>query len=85
MGLQRNNLRWNIFLGTRRNRLFGPRQRSNRRLVGKFSIDRFLLLAGIIALIPPAIVYLGESKRRDAIDNNIPHLIRDIADAVEAA
>ena len=50
-------------------------------LVGKFSIDRFLLLAGIIALIPPAIVYLGESKRRDAIDNNIPHLIRDIADA----
>jgi archaeal flagellar protein FlaJ len=50
-------------------------------LVGKFSIDRFLLLAGIVALIPPAIVYLGESKRRDAIDNNIPHLIRDIADA----
>ncbi len=50
-------------------------------LVGKFSIDRFLLLAGIIALIPPAIVYLGESKRRDSIDNNIPHLIRDIADA----
>ena len=50
-------------------------------LVGKFSIDRFLLLAGIIALIPPALVYLAESKRRDAIDNNIPHLIRDIADA----
>jgi archaeal flagellar protein FlaJ len=50
-------------------------------LVGKFSIDRFVLLGGIIALIPPAIVYLAESKRRDAIDNNIPHLIRDIADA----
>jgi len=50
-------------------------------LVGKFSIDRFLLLAGIVALIPPALVYLAESKRRDAIDNNIPHLIRDIADA----
>jgi flagellar protein FlaJ len=50
-------------------------------LVGKFSIDRFLLLAGIIALIPPALVYLAESKRRDSIDNNIPHLIRDIADA----
>jgi archaeal flagellar protein FlaJ len=50
-------------------------------LVGKFSIDRFLLLAGIIALIPPALVYLAESKRRDSIDNHIPHLIRDIADA----
>jgi flagellar protein FlaJ len=50
-------------------------------LVGKFSIDRFLLLGGIVALIPPAIIYLMESKRRDSIDNNIPHLIRDIADA----
>jgi len=50
-------------------------------VVGKFSIDRFLLLAGIVALIPPALVYLAESKRRDSIDNNIPHLIRDIADA----
>src|SRR5207244_12688636 len=28
-------------------------------LVGKFSIDRFLLLGGIVALIPPAIVYLA--------------------------
>jgi flagellar protein FlaJ len=26
-------------------------------------------------------VYLFESKKRDSIDNNIPHLIRDIADA----
>ncbi|HEX4919214.1 MAG TPA: type II secretion system F family protein, partial [Candidatus Bathyarchaeia archaeon] len=50
-------------------------------LVGKFSFDRFLLFGGIIALIPPAILYFFESKRRDAIDNNIPHLIRDIADA----
>jgi archaeal flagellar protein FlaJ len=48
---------------------------------GQFSIDRFLLLAGILALIPPAIMYYFDSKRRDAIDNNIPHLIRDIADA----
>jgi len=62
--------------------LFGPTPNVPiAGLVGKFSIDRFLLLAGIIALIPPAIVYLGESKRRDSIDNNIPHLIRDIADA----
>src|SRR6266702_4290089 len=38
-------------------------------------------LGGIVALIPPALVYLAESKRRDSIDNNIPHLIRDIADA----
>jgi len=50
-------------------------------LVGKFSFDRFLLFGGIICLIPPAILYFFESKRRDAIDNNIPHLIRDIADA----
>ena len=48
---------------------------------GHFSIDRFLLLAGIIALVPPAIMYYFDAKRRDAIDNNIPHLIRDIADA----
>ncbi|HVH14542.1 MAG TPA: type II secretion system F family protein, partial [Candidatus Angelobacter sp.] len=50
-------------------------------LTGHFSFDRFLLLGGILCLIPPAIMYLFESKRRDAIDNNIPHLIRDIADA----
>ncbi len=50
-------------------------------LVGKFSFDRFLVLAGIIALVPPAIMYFFDSKRRDSIDNNIPHLIRDIADA----
>jgi archaeal flagellar protein FlaJ len=49
--------------------------------VGHFSFDRFLLFAGIMALIPPAIMYFFDSKRRDAIDNNIPHLIRDIADA----
>ena len=48
---------------------------------GTFSFDRFLLLGGILALIPPAIMYFFESKRRDAIDNAIPHLIRDIADA----
>ncbi len=28
-------------------------------LVGKFSIDRFLLLGGIVALIPPSLVYLA--------------------------
>jgi len=50
-------------------------------LTGHFSFDRFLLLGGIICLIPPAIMYFFEAKRRDAIDNNIPHLIRDIADA----
>jgi len=48
---------------------------------GHFSIDRFLLLAGIMALVPPAIMYYFDAKRRDAIDDNIPHLIRDIADA----
>jgi archaeal flagellar protein FlaJ len=48
---------------------------------GHFSIDRFLLLAGIMGLVPPAIMYYFDAKRRDSIDNNIPHLIRDIADA----
>src|SRR6266571_5025339 len=50
-------------------------------LTGHFSFDRFLLLGGILALIHPAILYVFESKRRDSIDNSIPHLIRDIADA----
>src|SRR5467141_347001 len=50
-------------------------------LTGHFSFDRFLLLGGILCLIPPTIVYLFESKKRDSIDNNIPHLIRDISDA----
>src|SRR5881296_1504904 len=50
-------------------------------LTGHFSFDRFLLLGGILALITTAIMYFFESKRRDSIDNNIPHLIRDIADA----
>lgn len=48
---------------------------------GNFTFDRFLLFAGIISLIPPSIMYFLDSKRRDSIDNNIPHLIRDIADA----
>ena len=48
---------------------------------GKFTLDRFVLFAGILALVPPAIMYFVDSRRRDAIDNNIPHLIRDIADA----
>ncbi len=48
---------------------------------GKFTLDRFALFAGILALVPPAIMYFVDSRRRDAIDNNIPHLIRDIADA----
>src|SRR6266851_6502673 len=48
---------------------------------GKFTLDRFALFAGILALVPPAIMYFMDSRRRDAIDNNIPHLIRDIADA----
>src|SRR2546428_1513048 len=50
-------------------------------LTGHFSFDRFLLLGGILCLNPPTIVYLFESKKRDPNDNNIPHLIRDIADA----
>ena len=49
--------------------------------VGTFTFDRFLLLGGILALMPPAIMYFYDSRRRDSIDNNIPHLIRDIADA----
>ena len=48
---------------------------------GTFTLDRFLVLAAIVALFPPAMMYLSDSRRRDSIDNNIPHLIRDIADA----
>lgn len=48
---------------------------------GTFTLDRFIVLAAIVALFPPAMIYLSDSRRRDAIDNNIPHLIRDIADA----
>ncbi len=62
--------------------LYGPAVKiSFAGMVGDFSIDRFLLLASILALFPPAIMYWLESRRRDAIDNAIPHLIRDIADA----
>src|SRR5207247_5130970 len=50
-------------------------------LPGRFSFARFLLVVEIRAFIPPAIMYFFESKRRDSIDNSIPHLIRDIADA----
>ncbi len=48
---------------------------------GNFTFDRFLLFAGILSLVPPALMYYFDSRRRDSIDNNIPHLIRDIADA----
>ena len=48
---------------------------------GNFTTDRFLLLAGILSMVPPSILYFMDSKRRDAIDNNIPHLLRDIADS----
>src|SRR3972149_3471208 len=46
---------------------------------GTFTLDRFLVLAAIVALFPPAMMYLSDSRRRDSIDNNIPHLIRDTA------
>ncbi|HZD13155.1 MAG TPA: type II secretion system F family protein [Candidatus Binatus sp.] len=48
---------------------------------GNFTADRFLLLAIIACLVPPSFMYYLDSRRRDAIDNNIPHLLRDIADA----
>src|SRR5438552_19124256 len=48
-------------------------------LVGKFSIDRFLILGGFVALIHPGLVYLAESKRQVSITNNFPHHIRVIA------
>src|SRR5207247_3003034 len=50
-------------------------------LPGHFRFSRFLLVGGILPLFPTAIMYFFESKRRDSIDNSIPHLIRDIADA----
>jgi len=48
---------------------------------GNFTADRFLLLAGIMSMVPPSLLYFLDSKRRDSIDNNIPHLLRDIADS----
>jgi flagellar protein FlaJ len=48
---------------------------------GNFTADRFLLLAGILGMVPPSLLYFLDSKRRDSIDNSIPHLLRDIADS----
>src|SRR5437867_10173298 len=33
---------------------------------GTFTLDRFALFAGILALIPPAIMYFIDSRRRDS-------------------
>src|SRR2546425_9258471 len=48
---------------------------------GNFTADRFLLLAGILSMVPPSLLYFLDSKRRDSIANHIPHLLRDIADS----
>src|SRR5712664_1219825 len=48
---------------------------------GNFTADRFLLFAVILSMVPPSLLYFLDSKRRDSIDNNIPHLLRDIADS----
>jgi len=50
-----------------------------------FSADltfpHFAALGVIFALIPPSIFYFFESKRKSAIDNNLPTLLRAIAEA----
>src|SRR5947209_18925795 len=43
--------------------------------------DSFLLFVDILCMVPPSLLYFLDSKQRDSIDNNIPHLLRDIADS----
>jgi len=45
------------------------------------SLDWFIALGIISALIPPSIFYQLESRRKDAIDRNLPILLQDVAEA----
>ncbi|MEM3737189.1 MAG: type II secretion system F family protein [Candidatus Bathyarchaeia archaeon] len=44
-------------------------------------LERFAALGVILALIPPSLFYQIESRRKEAIDNNLPILLQDIAEA----
>ncbi len=45
------------------------------------TLDRFIALGVISAFIPPSIYFHRESKRKNAIDNNLPTLLQEIAEA----
>jgi len=51
-----------------------------RRIVSA-SWDDFLILGFLSALILPSATYYFDSRRKDSIDNNLPSLLRDIAEA----
>ena len=51
-----------------------------RRIISA-SWDDFLIIGFISALILPSVAYYLDTRRKDSIDNNLPNLLRDIADA----
>lgn len=46
-----------------------------------FRPDELLFLAAIISLFPPAVVNLLDSRWRNAVDNNIPKMLKELAEA----
>jgi len=45
------------------------------------SLERFIALGVIFALVPPSIFYQREARRKEAIDNNLPVLLQNVAEA----
>lgn len=70
-----------MFWGITAHLIFGGAQVSFLGRTGVLTLDDFVILGMIISLIPPTILYFFDSRRKDSIDNNMPHLLRDIADA----
>ncbi len=51
-----------------------------RRIVS-ISWDDFLIIGILSALVLPSVAYYFDNRRKDSIDNNLPNLLRDIAEA----
>jgi len=51
-----------------------------RRIVSA-SWDDFLIIGILSALVLPSATYYFDNRRKDSIDNNLPNLLRDIAEA----
>jgi len=51
-----------------------------RRIVS-VSWDNFFVIGLISALVLPSVTYYFDTRRKDSIDNNLPSLLRDIAEA----
>jgi len=45
------------------------------------SLERFVALGVILALVPPSVFYQLDSRHKDAIDNNLPVMLQDVAEA----